>query len=95
MDEGVLSPDGAAGAAIAGWLLSEGRRIAAPEELLDQLCRRLLDGLARLPGVTVRGIADPVGTLTVVFQVPSTVGATPRRNDRPSPARGRRTARAR
>jgi adenylate cyclase len=43
MDEGVLPGDGAAGAAIAGWLLREGRRIAAPEELLDQLCRRLLD----------------------------------------------------
>ena len=33
----------AVGGAIADWLLGQGRRIAAPEALLDQLCRRLID----------------------------------------------------
>jgi adenylate cyclase len=39
----VLPGGGPAGAAIAAWLLREGRRIASPEELLDELCRRLID----------------------------------------------------
>ena len=43
MDDGVLAPAGDPGGAIAGWLLEHGRRIAAPEELLDQLCQRLID----------------------------------------------------
>ena len=43
MDDGVLPAAGGAGGAIAGWLLEHGRRIAAPEELLDQLCQRLID----------------------------------------------------
>ena len=43
MDDGVLPVDGGPGGAIAGWLLEHGRRIAEPEELLDQLCQRLID----------------------------------------------------
>jgi adenylate cyclase len=43
MDDGVLPASGGPGGAIAGWLLEHGRRIAAPEELLDQLCQRLID----------------------------------------------------
>jgi adenylate cyclase len=43
MDDGVLPAAGVPGGAIAGWLLEHGRRIAAPEELLDQLCQRLID----------------------------------------------------
>jgi adenylate cyclase len=43
MNDGILPAGGPAGAAIAGWLLREGRRIGNPEELLDELCRRLLD----------------------------------------------------
>jgi adenylate cyclase len=43
MDDGAPAVAGMPGGAIAGWLLEHGRRIAAPEELLDQLCRRLID----------------------------------------------------